>query len=115
EDGWGGEVGGVGVEGLVGYGVVGRCYIYPLLLNTGRDRFSDCGNSSPNLLEVSKTTRRLGQAQMARPGSGQPACVDRFDRLAYFFKEIHIQPLRCNTNDEPSDCRILTRGFYSDR
>src|SRR5262249_33631753 len=86
-----------------GYTVVRRDYVYPLLLNAGRDRFCDCGNSSPNLLEVSEAARRVGQAKMTCRGSGEPALVDRFDRLAYFIKEIHIQPLRCNTNDEPSD------------
>src|SRR5215469_24044 len=52
----------IGAHAFAGYSVVGCGYVYPLLLNTGRDRFSDGGDSSPNLLDVSKTTGRLGQA-----------------------------------------------------
>jgi hypothetical protein len=49
---------------FVGYSVVCGSYVYPLFWNRGCFRFGDCRDSNPDLLEVSKTTRRLSQAKV---------------------------------------------------
>src|SRR5262249_17842538 len=49
---------------FAGYTVVSGSYVYPLFYNRGCYSFSDCGHLNANFLEMSKTTRRFGQAQM---------------------------------------------------
>jgi len=49
---------------FIGYSVVRGGYVYPLFLNRGCFRFGDRGDSNSDLLEVSKTSRRLSQAKM---------------------------------------------------